>query len=106
MKELIIESLKLQLKDCLIEPMEYIEYTKKVDNMTNEQVAKVSRAILNRYPKAIANIETKINILKKSKTLNPANSPKIDNAIKQLRTQQNQYRVRATQWAIKSKTPI
>jgi hypothetical protein len=104
MKELIKESIRHQLNDCLIEPMEYIEYIKVIDRLTNEQVAKVGKAILNRYPKAIANIQSKIQSLQRAKTLNPANGHKIDNSIKQLRQQQAQYRIKATQWAIKSKS--
>ena len=103
MKELIIEAIRYQLNDCLIEPMEYIEYTKIIDRLTNEQVAKVGRAILNRYPKAIANIQSKINALQRAKTLNPANANKIDQSIVRLRQQEIQYRVKARQWAIKSK---
>jgi len=106
MRKLIKEVLRHQLNDCLIEPMEYIDYTKLIDRLTNEQVAKVSRAILNRYPKAINNIQSKISVLQRAKTLNPANASNIDNSIKQLRQQEIQYRVKARQWAIKSKTPI
>ena len=41
MKDTIKQILLHQLNECKIEPMEYIEYNKFVDNMTNEQVKKV-----------------------------------------------------------------
>jgi hypothetical protein len=106
MKQLLKEILLHQLNECKIEPMEYIEYNKFVDRMTNEQVSKVAGAIQSRYPRAINNTNNKIQALTQHRVQTPAQSLSLNKKIARLRAIQNKYRVRNMAWQARSRAPI
>jgi hypothetical protein len=105
-KEYIKTILMYQLNECKIEPMEYIEYSKFVDRMTNEQVSKVAGAIQTRYPKAINNMNAKIQGLERQRIQNPSQSLLINKKISKLRAIQNKYRVKQLAWQSKAMAPV
>ena len=90
-----------QLNECKITPMEYIEFNKFINRMTNEQVNKVANAIQSRYPKAVSNIQIKIDTLEQARVNNPSLTFKINKKIARLRAIQNKYRVKQQVWMIK-----
>lgn len=105
MKDNIKTILIHQLNECKIEPMEYIEYNKFIDRATNEQVNKIAGAIQSRYPKAITNIQSKIDSLELARVRNPELTIKINKQVARLRAIQNKYRVKQQVWMVKANTP-
>jgi hypothetical protein len=105
MKDIIKEILIHQLNECKIEPMVFIEYNKFVDRITNEQANKIAGAIATRYPKAIANIQAKIDGLEQARIQNPSLTPKINKHIIRLRNIQNKYRLKQQAWMVRANTP-
>lgn len=105
-KEYIKTILRYQLNECKIEPMEYLEYSKFVDRMTNEQVSRVAGAIQTRYQKAIANMGSKIQGLAQQRVQNPSQSLLLNKKISKLRAIQNKYRVKQLAWQAKASAPV
>ena len=67
-----------------------------------EQETQVANAIQSRYPRAINNMQIKINSLEQQRIQNPALSLKINKQIARLRNIQNKYRVKQQVWMTKS----
>ena len=102
MKDKLKDILVHQLNECKIEPMEYIEYNKFIDRMTNEQLNRVTRVIQARYPKAVNNVQSKISSLVQHRVQKPSVAPKVNKQVARLKAIQNKYRVKQQLWKAKS----
>jgi hypothetical protein len=107
MKDKLKEILIHQLNECKITPMEYIEFNKYIDRTPIDHLTKIfnegiAGAVQSRYPRAINNMQAKIDSLEQARVNNPRLTLKINRKIARLRAIQNKYRIKQQVWMVKA----